>query len=73
MNEFDFFWDLSSKQRFKLYPFQLLNQTEEIKIKPSFGNFSKIEILEFGSNIWNLNQGLFNQNSKKCFGLQNKV
>jgi hypothetical protein len=28
---------------------------------------------EFGSNISNLNQGLFNQNSKEGFELENKV
>jgi hypothetical protein len=43
------------KQRFKLYPFKLLNQTKEIRIKPSFGNFSEIEFLEFGSKYLKFN------------------
>jgi hypothetical protein len=36
------------------------------------GSFQEWKIFEFGSNIWNLNEGLSNQNSKIGFELQNK-
>jgi hypothetical protein len=36
-------------------------------------SFSNTEILEFGSNIRNLNQGLLNQNSKEGSELKNGV
>jgi hypothetical protein len=42
-------------RRFKLFQISFWKKTKEVKIKPRFGDFSKIEILEFGSNIWNLN------------------